>query len=104
MLLRNLLKLQVAGARAESADGNDDHGHGEGDQAEDALGAGVLQEERDDEAREDRADAAEGLGEADGAGADAGGKKLGLVAVERVGQDIVRERDEHAEQDQQRQR
>ena len=65
MLLRNLLKLQVAGARAESADGNDDHGHGEGDQAEYAGGAvEVGEEEPDDEARENGADVAERIGKA----------------------------------------
>ena len=47
---------------------------------------------------------AERVGEADRAGPYPGRKQLGLIVVERVGQHVVRQRDQHAEQDQQRHR
>src|SRR3984957_14551804 len=64
--VRDLFQFQVARPRAEDADRQHHHQHRKGDQAEHARGAVELREEEpDDEAGEHRADAAEGIGEAD---------------------------------------
>ena len=49
-----------------------------------------------------RAEPAQRVGEADGARPYPGRKQFGLIVVERVGHHVVRQRDQHAEQDQQR--
>lgn len=63
--MRDVFQGQSASRRPKHPDRQDDDQHRCGDQAKVAGGAEILQKEGDEEAREGRRDAAEGIDEAD---------------------------------------
>ena len=69
----NCLHFQQPGARTERGDREDHHGHADRDEQEHARGTEASQEERDEERRQDAAQPAPRVNEADPTGTDARG-------------------------------
>src|SRR5579872_6504803 len=73
------LQAAAGGGGAEGADDDEHHHHGGGDETEYPGGAAAPEKECDDVAREDGAEPAPGIHEADRARPDAGRVELGLI-------------------------
>src|ERR1700686_5518140 len=99
-LVRNLLQCQPSGAWPENSNRKHDHQHAGRDECKNSPCAEVLEKESDHEACENCREAAPGIYEPNRASPNPAREKLGLIGMERVGQEIIGQRYEHSKNDQ----
>src|SRR5579859_6602138 len=97
-LLRNLFQTPPRRLWPQAADKHEHHQHAASNKYKHASCAVVAQKEGNEEAAENRAEAAPGINESHGPGAYSSGVKLGLVGVKRERHPVTRQRDQHTKE------